>query len=144
MLLKPAAEALVGYNLTELTILSIEWHSSTTSPSPLSAQNLCRRSPRSNPIVNSLRLFCSFIRRRAYPSAHAQALFAFSSNLVRPPPPIYERTCANSTRFPHGSAKKARRRLISGTSKGSPTVVTPRRRSSASVSSTLATSRQKW
>src|SRR6476660_1921764 len=49
----------------------------------LSAQNLCRRSPRSNPIVNSLRLFCSFIRPRAYPSAHAQALFAFSSNLVR-------------------------------------------------------------
>src|SRR5207253_1471510 len=58
--------------------------SSTTSPLPLSTQNLCRRSPRSNPTVNSLRLFCSFIRRRAYPSAYTQALFAFSSNLVRP------------------------------------------------------------
>ena len=32
-----------------------------------------------HPDFHSLRLFCSFIRRRAYPSAHAQALFAFSS-----------------------------------------------------------------
>src|SRR5262245_63037731 len=42
-------------------------------------------------------------------------------------------TCASSIKFPQGSAKNASRRPMAGSSKGSVTMVTPRRRSSASV-----------
>src|SRR5215831_13711315 len=53
-------------------------------------------------------------------------------------------TSASSTRLPNGSAKKASLRLMAGKTKGSVTILTPRARSLASVSSTLATLRQKW
>jgi hypothetical protein len=63
--------------------------SSKTFPRSSSAQNRCRRSPKSNPIVMLLRLFCLVIWPRAYPNAHAfRILFAFSSNLVRRQPAL--------------------------------------------------------
>jgi hypothetical protein len=51
-------------------------------PPASSAQNRCRRSPRSNPIVT--RFSCSFIDAEHTRARNAQAPAAFSSNLVRP------------------------------------------------------------
>jgi DNA-binding NtrC family response regulator len=56
----------------------------------------------------------------------------------------YKMSCASSIKFPHGSAKNARRRLISTISKGSSTMATPRRRNSAIVLLMSSTARQKW
>lgn len=62
----------------------------------------------------------------------------------RPEPNDQASTSESSIRLPNGSAKKASFRLIAGTTHGSATILTPRARSWASVSSTLATRRQKW
>src|SRR5262249_34179640 len=53
-------------------------------------------------------------------------------------------TSASSIRLPNGSAKNASLRLMAGRTNGSVTILTPRARSLAIVSSTLTTLRQKW
>jgi len=62
----------------------------------------------------------------------------------RPEPNDQASTSESSIRLPKGSAKNASLRLIAGKTHGSATILTPRARSWASVSSTLATWRQKW
>src|SRR5208337_1785883 len=89
-------------------------------------------------------------KRREVEPRQVDDLLGAGAGLWRPRRPLaafsadYARIWVSSSRFPQGSQKNASRCLMAGRSNCSVTIVSPRRRSSGTVSSALSTAMHTW